>query len=45
MFRRNDGIPITGKEFNEKLRLLLGPHIDYHKGKITAQKLGQLYIL
>jgi len=36
LFRRNDGIPITGREFNGRLRSLLGPHIDYDKGKITA---------
>jgi len=36
LFRKNDGSPITGREFNSKLRTLLGPHIDYEKGKITA---------
>jgi len=36
LFRGNDGIPLTGRKFNSHLRQLLGPHIDYEKGKITA---------
>jgi hypothetical protein len=36
LFRKNDGTPLTGRRFNSHLRSLLGPHIDYDKGKITA---------
>ena len=36
LFRKNDGTPLTGRRFNLHLRQLLGPHIDYRKGKITA---------
>jgi len=36
LFRRKDGTPLTGRKFNMYLRQLLGPHIDYKKGKITA---------
>jgi len=36
LFRKNDGTPLTGRKFNQHLRILLGKHIDYKKGKITA---------
>ena len=36
LFRRNDGTPLTGRKLNQTLRQLLGKHIDYNKGKITA---------
>jgi len=36
LFRKNDGTPLTGRKFNQYLKTLLGKHIDYKKGKITA---------
>jgi len=36
LFKKKDGTPLTGREFNEHLRRLLGSHIDYKKGQITA---------
>jgi hypothetical protein len=36
LFRKNDGTPLTGRRFNQHLKYLLGPHIDYGKGKVTA---------
>jgi hypothetical protein len=36
LFRSSDGTPLTGRRFNVLLKQLLGPHIDYSKGSITA---------
>ena len=36
LFRKNDGTRTADPRFNAHLRMLLSPHIDYGKGKITA---------
>jgi hypothetical protein len=35
-FRRLDGSPWTGRRFNEALRELLSPHLDYGRGGVWA---------
>jgi hypothetical protein len=36
LFRDEKGVPLTGRKFNEIVRLLLSRHIDYSQGAITA---------
>ena len=36
LFADGQGIPLTGRKFNAQLKQLLGTHIDYSKGQITA---------
>ena len=36
LFRYKEGIPLTGRRFNVLLKTMLGKHIDYKKGQITA---------
>ncbi len=35
-FRQENGMAWTGRRFNEELKKLLQPHLDYKRGKITA---------
>jgi hypothetical protein len=35
-FRNSQGTSLTGKKFNARLKELLGKHIDYREGSITA---------
>ncbi len=36
LFRDEQGTPFTGRKFNDTVKSLLEPHIDYRKGKVTA---------